>query len=70
MTCLTLEGILLAKKLDRITHKLLLSYIYDNHIKFEVSLHFLADLAHCAAPLDYVLNSLTSMGILAKSVFQ
>ena len=42
---LTLEGILSAKKVDSIIHKLLLFYaimsqLYDNQIKFEVTLHF------------------------------
>ena len=29
-----------SKKLGSLTRKLLISHIYDNHIKFEVSLHF------------------------------
>ena len=44
--CLTLEGIFsTTKKLDGLTHKLLLfhtiiGHVYVNHIKFEVSLYF------------------------------
>ena len=33
-------GIHIAKKLGSLTHKLLICHIYDNYIKFEVSLHF------------------------------
>ena len=47
LVCLfmTSEGTLSAKKLDSLTHKLLLghaiiTHIYDNHVKFEVSQHF------------------------------
>ena len=43
--CLTLEGMLSAKKLDKnsqitIVPHANLTHIYDNHIKFKVSLHF------------------------------
>ena len=33
-------GIRIAKKLGSLTHKLLICHIYDNYIKFEVSLRF------------------------------
>ena len=34
------HGIRIANKLGSLTHKLLISHIYDNQIKFKVSLHF------------------------------
>ena len=39
-----------AKKLDKLTnYNIIINHINDNHIKFEVSLHFGGDLAYCAA---------------------